>query len=159
MGEEVVFFQDLTQMLLDIFSVLLFVRSPADNPHLVYTLLHRQTEALGKLGQAPFDAMPLIQQHQSAIAAVVGGLQDLIPPEDCVDIAGIHLLIETHSNKIARECAPLAALQPAPAADRDKYMYDEQGGPDEFFAPFLWQAIVETSGIKWSKGRIMLYST
>ena len=45
------------------------------------------------------------------------------------------------------------AGQPCPS----QYTYEEQAGPDEFFAPYLWQCIVEGSGLAFSRERIVLY--
>ena len=79
-------------------------------------------------------------------------MHTLIPQESSID--AIHELIGTNANRIARELG--GADQPTNT--RDKYMYDEQQGPDEFFAPYLWRVVVQTSGIKWVTERILLFN-
>lgn len=151
--EEIFFFQDLTQMLLDVFSVVLVQGEPALNSHLTYSLLHRQEEALRRLRAVPFSSMPNISEYTNSLAVLVSKLQDLIP-EGPTDVDAVHEVITTHANKLARE---LRASGPTAQEPRDNYLYDEQRGTDEFFAPYLWQVVVQSSGVKWSESRIMLY--
>jgi len=42
-------------------------------------------------------------------------------------------------------------------AKPEKYVYEEQNGADEFFGPYLWQVVVQSSGLAWSLDRIELY--
>lgn len=152
LAEEFVFFQDLLQMLLDVFSMILLQAEPNANPHLVYTLLHRHEEALSRLRLEPFTSMAVIADYGSSLGSLISQLRDSIP-EEAADVEAIHEVISTHANKLARE---LRSSQSAAA--REKYIYDEQSGPDEFFAPYLWRVVVDNSGVKWSDSRIMLYT-
>lgn len=40
----------------------------------------------------------------------------------------------------------------------EKFSYEEQERPEEFFLPYLWTVVYDSSGIKWSPNRIRLFS-
>eukprot|EP00656_Telonema_subtile_P005999 TRINITY_DN12756_c0_g1_i3.p1 TRINITY_DN12756_c0_g1~~TRINITY_DN12756_c0_g1_i3.p1 ORF type:complete len:524 (-),score=138.04 TRINITY_DN12756_c0_g1_i3:231-1802(-) len=150
--EEVHFFQELSQMLLDVFHVLLIRGGePAANPHLVYALLHRHKEVLSRLRVEPFNSMPALSEGVNNIAVLSAKLHELIP-QDVTDVEAVHEVISAHANRLARE-----QRAPGQQESRENYVYDEQAGVDEFFAPYLWQVIVKNSGVKWSESRIMLF--
>ena len=51
-------------------------------------------------------------------------------------------------------CALSFCRQPIPPL---QFRYEEQSCPEEFFTPYIWQLVYQSSGIRWDPERILLF--
>ena len=121
---------------LEVFQLCLTRGNVADNPHLIYTILHKRA-SFKPFFQEPYTSNHALWEPLQRIQALDAFFTPQMVARELTTYEAIIALVQDEAHKFSAEQHRSVAGQPVP----EKYTYEEQSGPDEFFSPYLWQVI------------------
>ncbi|EIE20753.1 hypothetical protein COCSUDRAFT_48393 [Coccomyxa subellipsoidea C-169] len=147
-GDELQVYGDFLRIVLEVLNCIIITNLP-QNPELVYALLHRQEVFM------PFKEDTVFAELVENVVVAIKYFNDKV--ESARQAGGWDWSVEKVLEVVKGSMRGWRAdkLRRFPELH---FTYEEEASPEDFFVPYVWTQVCNTSGIPWNTQAIALFS-